>query len=103
MNMKLLTRISLAVLLSSSIALAQSQTNPPSQSTPSPSAKPAAKSASQKQQEDGGKKFDANCSRCHNAPEDLNPRITGTVMMHMRVRATLSAQDEKDILRFLAP
>jgi cytochrome c5 len=101
MNMTFLTRISLAALLSSSIALAQ--TNPPPQSKPSPAMKPAAKSASQKAQEDGGKKFDANCSRCHNAPENLNPRITGTVMMHMRVRATLSEQDTKDILRFLAP
>jgi cytochrome c5 len=51
----------------------------------------------------GQKKFEANCSRCHDAPESFSPRITGTIVRHMRVRASLSAQDEKDILRFLAP
>lgn len=51
----------------------------------------------------GQRAFDANCSRCHNAPETLNPRITGTIVRHMRVRANLSAQDEKDILHFLNP
>jgi cytochrome c5 len=51
----------------------------------------------------GERKFQANCSRCHSAPEQLNPRIAGTVLMHMRVRASLSAKDAADILRFLAP
>jgi cytochrome c5 len=47
--------------------------------------------------------FNANCYRCHQAPEALNPRITGTVVRHMRVRANLSAADERDILHFLNP
>jgi hypothetical protein len=51
----------------------------------------------------GERKFQANCSRCHNAPDQLSPRITGTVVRHMRVRALLSAQDERDILRYLSP
>jgi cytochrome c5 len=51
----------------------------------------------------GERKFQANCSRCHTAPEQLSPRIVGTVVRHMRVRASLSAQDEQDILRYLAP
>ena len=51
----------------------------------------------------GEKKFRQNCSRCHNAPDELHPRIAGTVLMHMRVRASLSAADERDILRYLAP
>ncbi len=51
----------------------------------------------------GERKFQANCSRCHTAPEQISPRIAGTVVRHMRVRASLSAQDEQDILRFLAP
>jgi len=53
--------------------------------------------------EAGQKKFQANCSRCHDAPEQFSPRIAGTIVRHMRVRASLSAQDEKDILKFLAP
>jgi hypothetical protein len=51
----------------------------------------------------GERKFEANCSRCHTAPEQLSPRIVGTVVRHMRVRASLSAEDERDILRYLAP
>jgi cytochrome c5 len=51
----------------------------------------------------GQRKFEANCGRCHSAPEQLSPSITGTVVRHMRVRASLSAQDEKDVLKFLAP
>jgi cytochrome c5 len=51
----------------------------------------------------GEQKFRQNCSRCHNAPDELSPRIAGTVLMHMRVRASLSAVDERDILRYLAP
>ena len=51
----------------------------------------------------GERAFQANCGRCHNPPEQLSPRITGTVLRHMRVRALLSPQDERDILKYLAP
>lgn len=51
----------------------------------------------------GERKFQENCSRCHTAPEQLSPRITGTIVMHMRVRASLSDEDAKDILRYLSP
>lgn len=54
-------------------------------------------------QDPGERKFQTNCSRCHDAPEQLSPRITGTVLRHMRVRALLSAEDERDILKYLAP
>jgi len=47
--------------------------------------------------------FRNNCHRCHSAPEDLSPRITGTVLRHMRVRANLSAKDERRLLEYLAP
>jgi cytochrome c5 len=47
--------------------------------------------------------FQANCSRCHSAPEGFSPRITGTVVRHMRVRANLSADDERLILSYLNP
>jgi cytochrome c5 len=49
----------------------------------------------------GERKFRANCSRCHNAPEELSPRISGTVLLHMRVRASLSEADERAILHYL--
>jgi|SRR5665213_2856491 len=54
-------------------------------------------------QRDGNEVFMANCSRCHNAPESFSPRISGTIVRHMRVRAGLSKEDEQAILRFLNP
>ena len=51
----------------------------------------------------GELKFHQNCGRCHNAPQELSPRTSGTVMMHMRVRASLSEADAKAILHYLAP
>jgi cytochrome c5 len=53
--------------------------------------------------ETGDQVFAANCSRCHAAPMSLSPRITGTVIMHMRVRARLSKRDEQLLLKYLAP
>jgi len=86
-------------VLSAAVAFAQasSTTGKPGTSSATPAKTTAAKP------DEGGKKFDANCGRCHNAPEQLSPSLTGTVVRHMRVRANLSAQDEKDILRYLAP
>jgi len=51
----------------------------------------------------GEEVFKANCARCHMPPMSLSPRITGTVVMHMRARARLSREDEKLLLKYLAP
>ena len=48
-----------------------------------------------------GRIFEQNCARCHNAPDGFSPRISGTVVRHMRVRASLSAHEEQELLRFL--
>ena len=58
---------------------------------------------SSSQPDPGEQVFAANCSRCHQAPMSLSPRITGTVVMHMRVRARLSTKDQQLLLKFLAP
>ena len=52
---------------------------------------------------EGEKVFNANCARCHTPPMTLSPRVTGTVLTHMRVRARLSRKDEKLLLQYLAP
>jgi cytochrome c5 len=101
MKSKILVPIALmASIVSTTLVLAQASTVVKPASAP---AKAAVKADSAKQPDIGQRKFDANCGRCHNAPEQLSPSLTGTVVRHMRVRAILSAQDEKDILRFLAP
>jgi cytochrome c5 len=87
-------------ILSATLVLAQASSAPKPVAT---AARPVAKAYSVKQPDVGQRKFDANCGRCHSFPEQLSPSLTGTVVRHMRVRANLSAEDEKDILRFLAP
>jgi cytochrome c5 len=51
----------------------------------------------------GEQVFVNNCGRCHMPPMSIAPRITGTVIMHMRVRARLSREDEELLLKYLAP
>jgi len=52
---------------------------------------------------EGQQIFEQQCSRCHNAPEDFSPRISGTIIRHMRVRASLSQHEEAELMRFLNP
>jgi mono/diheme cytochrome c family protein len=52
---------------------------------------------------DGARIFTQNCSRCHNAPDGFSPRIAGSVVRHMRVRANLSEKDAQAVLRFFNP
>jgi cytochrome c5 len=70
-----------------------------------PAAKKAAPTAHAAPQSgtEGQRIFQQQCSRCHNAPEGFSPRISGTVIRHMRVRASLSRHDEEELLHFLNP
>ena len=61
------------------------------------------KNAESKYSSDGERVFKQNCSRCHNAPQSFPPQISGTVIRHMRVRASLSQTDEQKLLKFLNP
>jgi cytochrome c5 len=95
--------LSIGGLLIALVAAVQAQTAPAQQAahvTPKPQA--AAQKAG-KPSNDGERIFAQNCSRCHNAPEGFSPRISGTVVRHMRVRAQLSQHDAEELLRFLNP
>ena len=65
--------------------------------------KPPVAQASPQHEDDGERIFQQNCSRCHNAPEGFSPRISGTIVRHMRVRASLSKHDEEELLHFFNP
>jgi cytochrome c5 len=52
---------------------------------------------------EGQRIFEQNCSRCHNSPEGFSPNISGTIVRHMRVRASLSKHEEEELLRFFNP
>jgi len=75
----------------------------PARQATEPAQQVASHGASTAQADSGERDFATNCSRCHAAPMSLPPRITGTVIMHMRTRARLSRQDEQLLLKYLAP
>jgi cytochrome c5 len=52
---------------------------------------------------EGERIFAQNCSRCHNAPDGFSSRISGTVLRHMQVRASLSKHGEEELMRFFNP
>lgn len=54
-------------------------------------------------QKEGERIFKRHCSRCHTAPDGFSPRISGTVVRHMRVRASLSQHQEEALLRYFNP
>ena len=96
MKNKTLTVLVLAVAVLLGSAFANSaQSRGAAKSDPMSKAKPS--------DSRGAELFAIHCGRCHKPPEDLSPRVVPAVMAHMRNRATLSQQDEQEILKFLAP
>lgn len=90
--------IAAAIVLISPILTAEIDHQPPPGSkAPTSAAHPPAPLTG------GASVFQQNCSRCHLPPMTISPRVTGAVIMHMRVRARLSRQDEQQLLKYLAP
>jgi mono/diheme cytochrome c family protein len=77
------------------------QDQPPA--TPAGKKPAVAKASAQPEEDEGQRIFEQNCSRCHNAPEGFSPRISGTIVRHMRMRASLSKHDEDALLHFFNP
>jgi len=98
MNSKYLLPVFVA-LASAAFLQAVAQSNPPAAQKANG---PAVAQVSQ-QQDEGTRIFQQNCSRCHNTPQGFSPRISGTILRHMRVRASLSKHDEEVLLRFFNP
>jgi cytochrome c5 len=68
-----------------------------------PKLKSSVAQATTNESAEGEKRFELQCGRCHQAPEDLSPRTAKAVVRQMRVRANLSPEDERVILKYLAP
>ncbi|HXP80982.1 MAG TPA: cytochrome c [Verrucomicrobiae bacterium] len=49
----------------------------------------------------GEQRYRANCGRCHMAPHKFPPRMMATIERHMRVRATITNEDMKFIVRYM--
>jgi cytochrome c5 len=50
---------------------------------------------------EGEKRFQANCSRCHQSPHKFPPRMMLTIERHMRVRALITDEDLRLIVRYM--
>lgn len=92
--------LTLAMIVLSAFCLRSVAT--PQNTSPAQKPAPVARSTAQ-QSKEGERRFQANCGRCHNAPQAISPREVKAVLRHMRVRAMLSAEDEQLILKYLAP
>jgi mono/diheme cytochrome c family protein len=72
-----------------------------SQPASAPNAKPTPRSIEAAERIEGEKRFRANCGRCHQAPHKFPPRTMATVIRHMRVRAMITDDDTRLILRYM--
>jgi cytochrome c5 len=77
--------------------------NPATPQQPAKSKVAVTPSSASNESAEGEKRFQINCGRCHTPPENLSPREARAVLRQMRVRAGLSAEDERLILKYLAP
>jgi mono/diheme cytochrome c family protein len=74
----------------------------PKDATATTSSAPSATSAQDETMRlDGEKRFRSNCGRCHTAPPKFPPRMMATIVRHMRVRAAITDQDMRLILRYM--
>jgi hypothetical protein len=94
------SRLVMLALLSFSLFTAIESNAGPQQAANTVPQKPVAK---KDESAEGEKRFKNNCGRCHRPPEDISPREARTVLRQMRVRAMLTDEDERLILKFLAP
>jgi mono/diheme cytochrome c family protein len=97
-----LLALSAATLLFTGSSVGQQGGKP----APASAAGPAPVAAASQQDDEalrleGEKRFRANCGRCHQSPHKFPPRMVMTIERHMRVRATLSDDDMRLIVRYL--
>src|SRR5215472_5544390 len=50
---------------------------------------------------EGEKRFRTNCGRCHQPPHKFPPRVMAAAIRHMRVRAMLTDEDMRLILKYM--
>ena len=100
MNPPFAARIAFVVLFVAGLAAAAQNSAPQQQSVKS---KVLPVQATTDESAEGEKRFETHCGRCHVPPEDLSPREAKAVLRQMRVRANLTAEDERLIVKYLAP
>jgi len=73
----------------------------PAESRAEPVARVATPSDDAAIRAEGEKRFQANCGRCHQFPHKFSPRVILAVERHMRVRALVTEDDMRVIIRYL--
>jgi len=54
-----------------------------------------------RRQLDPDEAYKNTCMRCHTSTQQYSPRMTKTIVMHMRVRANLTQEEAQAILKYL--
>jgi cytochrome c5 len=103
MKQYFLCTMAAVAMISAPLHAAPRQQRPAVNSSAQTNTKEASSKKEPTHPEGGERIFQQQCSRCHAAPESFSPRISGTIVRHMRVRASLSQKDEQELLRFLNP
>jgi cytochrome c5 len=103
--MKIRSAIS-AALLALGMLLALASAAGAGSKTAKDSSSPAPAAAANSTQDEnlhleGEKRFRSNCGRCHLAPPKFAPRMMATIVRHMRVRANITDEDMRLVLRYM--
>jgi cytochrome c5 len=93
-----LSLVAATLIVGGAVAIGQTDS-----ASPESQSKASEKKAHVANSDRGQQVFEQNCARCHNAPQGFSPSVSGTIAMHMRVRAGLSEADIKALRRFLNP
>jgi len=71
------------------------------QKTPRASQANHSTSSEQPERAEGEQRFRENCGRCHQPPHKFPPRVMASAVRHMRVRAMLTDEDMRLILKYM--
>lgn len=97
-------RIGAVMFLAAAVALASASGSGMRVKSAVKSSKDNASVHQDKPVEDEGEHiFATQCSRCHATPQMLPPSAAKTIVRHMRVRANLTAEQERLLLQYIAP
>lgn len=98
---KLLISAALLAALATAPGLAgQGPSSPPASSANGVTKAAAAKDEDELRLE-GEQRYRTNCGRCHQAPHKYPPRMMATFVRHMRVRALITDEDMRLILKYM--
>jgi cytochrome c5 len=101
--MKMKSAISAAVLaLAMLLALGAAAKTAGNRDSGTPAPAAASSTQDENMHVEGEKRFRSNCARCHAAPPKFAPRMMATIVRHMRVRANITDDDMRLILRYMS-